>query len=282
MHKHLAALVALAVAFAGCSGGDDHAAVEDFTCPDGQVVPAETIEEADGHHDDGFNATSLCPEPPQLTVTGLPGSLPAFSKATFTWTAEPGAVQTPHSMLMSMRYATASVDESTLDAGSEATMDSYPTELLKKEHQDLPATFEGSLSFSTVQTVYLRAFALVKGEGYDERVMWSDEHTLVITPVNATGTVVTVTKSAGLAAGELTADDDSPALGDAVRLQNDDLVPLTLTLTSSPQGADACTLEADPRATSAASCLLVIPGQYTFTSDDLQPKSITLTVAQPA
>lgn len=271
----VALLMAATLAIAGCSGGDKHDEAADVTCPDGTVLTPEQVEEHEEHHDAGFNATDLCPIPPSVTLSGLPSSVQVYLKAPFTWEIDPGSVQHGHSMLMSVRYATASVPD------AEVSVEAYSKEVLKKEHQDLPKTFKGNMTFTTPGTVYVRAYAQVQGEGFNRIDVWSDEVVLNVTAVEPTGTVHTTTHGVG-PVGDLEPASLPAALGDALQFQNDDVVEHTLEMTSAPPGAEPCDLSAGARAASETSCLLTVPGSYTFAIQGATPaKSMSVTVAQP-
>ena len=274
MHKAFLALLLLgALAISGCNGDKKEADLEDVTCPDGTVVTSDQLEATDGHHEEGFDPMSLCPVPPKVTLTGVPTSVQAYGKAPFSWSVDPGSVLHGHSMLTSIRYSTAAV------ADAEASLETYAKEVIKKEHQDLPVTFKGNMTFNTPGKVYVRAYAQVQGEGYDRRDVWSPEVVLEVLPVAPTGVVQAI--SHPMLAGELSGPEGNLQLGDAVGFDNRDLLDHTLTLTSAPPGAAACTLAAAGQAVSSGTCVLTVPGSYEFVSDDAQPKSISVSVAVP-
>lgn len=272
----LAVLSLAALALAGCSGDDDaHTAFADFTCPDGAIITAAQQEADAQHHEATFDPASLCPVPPVVKLEGLPTTLGAFRNAPFTWVVDAGSVAHGHSMLTSIRYGTASVP-------APAAMTDYSTEVIKREHQDLPVTFKGNLTFTQAGTVYLRAYAQVQGENYARRDVWSQEITLQILPVEPTGTVHTVTHGAGLLLGEVTPSEPVDALlGDAVQFDNRDVVAHTLTQQSGPSGHDCAEITAAEQATSAT-CVLNVPGTYEWRTDGQQPKTVTIKVAVPA
>ncbi len=278
MHKGLlAALLMTVLALAGCSGGGDKDAdFEDVACPDGTVVTSEQIEAVPEHHDEGFDPATLCPVPPQVVLTGLPASVQVYGKAPFSWSVDPGSVTHGHSMITEIRFSTAHV------ADADASTTTYPKQVLKKEHQDLPVTFKGNMTFSTPGKVYVRAYAAVQGEGYDRRDVWGPEVVLDVLNVTPTGTVVPITHTAGAIAGSLEGPEGQLALGDAVSFQNDDLLEHTLSLVAAPPGAAACVLAAAMQAASSDTCVLTVPGSYEFETDDAQPKTVSVSVAMPA
>jgi hypothetical protein len=257
------------LALAGCTGGDSHAAAAPVTCPDGTVLTGEQVEAADGHHDDGFDAASLCPVAPSVRLNGLPTSLQAFLTAPFTWTLDNGTVAKAHSMLTSIRYSTSSVEDRDL-----TNVNKYPTELLKREHQDLPVTYQGNLSFAKAGTVYLRAYMEVAGKDY-----WSPEVVLNITPVPATGVVVDVTHAPGDFLGGLDVEEVTLDLGDALRLVNEDLTTRTLKFASGP--AAVPTISAGAQGASDP-VVFAVPGLYEFTTNDLQAQTLRVLVTLPA
>ena len=262
-----ATLLVAALALAGCSGGKEGPRFEDVTCPDGTILTSKDIEANESSGEDGFDPTSLCPVAPKVLLTGLPATLGAYRSASFTWVVDPGSVTKGHSMLTSIRFSETSVP-------APAAMDAYPTEVIKKEHQDLPVTFKGNLSFTQPGKVYVRAYAQVQGEGYDRRDVWSDEVPLEILPVAPTGVVHTVTHGPGPApVGALDTTDLDAKLGDALAFANEDLAPHTLTLTQGPPGAPAATLEADGQ------YVFVVPGSYSFETDDVQKQTLDVSVS---
>jgi plastocyanin len=275
MHKALlATLLAFAVALAGCSGGGGGHKADQVTCPDGTVLTAEQIEADERHHEAGFNATMLCPAAPKVTLSGLPATIQVYDSASFTWAVDPGSVAKPHSMLTSIRYSKTAVPD------AEATLEKYATEIIKKEHQDLPVTFKGNMTFNQPGKVYVRAYAQVKGEGFAQVEVWSPEVVLDVLPVNATGVVETITHALG-PVGELDPATLDLKLGDAIKFANEDLVDHELHLESGPPGAAACELVAPGQGESTDACVLSVPGTYEFeTTGDAQPKSITINVSK--
>lgn len=270
----LVALTLATMALAGCSGDDGHGGISDVTCPDGTVVTGAQIEADEHHHEDGFDVKSLCPVAPAVSFTGLPPSLQVYSSAAFEWAVDPGSVQHGHSMLTAIRYSLAPV------ADADATLETYSKEVLKKEHQDLPVAFRGNLTFNVPGKVYLRAYAQVQGTDFNRIEVWSHEVTLDVLPVQPTGNNTTVTHTLGpldpLDPAELTL-----GLGDGVVFKNDDLVTHTLTATSGPSGSVACELEADGQGGVSEACVFLVPGSYTFETDDVQAKTLKVSVPIP-
>jgi plastocyanin len=279
MHKALlGVLLAWSLALAGCSGGSDGHDVVDVTCPDGTVLTADEIEADEHHHEAGFNATKdLCPVAPKVTLSGLPDTIQVYDSAAFTWAVDAGSAAKGHSMLTSIRYAKASIPDADLVEGQ---MAKYPTEIIKKEHQDLPVTFKGNMTFNEAGKVYIRAYAQVQGEGLQRRDVWSAEVVLEVLPVNATGVIQTIRHGLG-PAGELDPASADLKLGDAIQFANDDLLEHSLNQVSAPAGAASCELSAGQMATSASTCVLTVPGTYEFeTTGDAMAKSVTINVSK--
>ncbi|MEK6975139.1 MAG: hypothetical protein AABY18_02205 [Candidatus Thermoplasmatota archaeon] len=280
MHKALlGAMLAWALALAGCSGGNDSHGSADVTCPNGTVLTAEEIEAHADHHADGFDAASLCPVAPKVVLSGLPATIPVYRSAPFTWVVDPGSVAHGHSMLTSIRYASVSVPDADLVEGQ---MTKYPTEITntKKEHQSLPVTFKGNMTFNQAGKVYLRAYAQVQGDGFPRIDVWSAEVVLDVLPVVPTDVVHEVTHATG-PLGELDPEALDADLGDAVKFVNSDLIEHKLTLLSGPPGSEACELTAAGGGESATTCVFLVPGPYTFETDDVQAKSMTINVRLP-
>jgi hypothetical protein len=278
MQKVLLVSVVWALALAGCSGGDGDHKVADVTCPDGTVVTSEQIEAGEGHHEAGFDPMTLCPVPPSVTLSGLPATIQVYRSAAFTWVVDPGSITAGHSMLTSIRYAKASIPDAELTEGQ---MTKYPTEIIKKEHQNLPVTFKGNMTFNQPGKVYVRAYAQVQGEGAPRRDVWSPEVVLEVLPVLPTGVVQSVTHALG-PVGELDPKTVDLQLGDAVKFVNEDFLDHTLELVSAPPGAEPCELAAGMQGGESATCVLIAPGQYEFVTDDAPTtKSLTVNVAQP-
>ena len=277
MHKALLALAVLSVSLAGC-GDKGEKAPDPVTCPDGTILTSEQIEAFPDHHDAGFNATSHCPVAPSVTFTGLPASLQSFATAMFHWTVDNGSVPEGHSMLTAIRYGDRSVPDRDL-----TNVAKYPTELIKKEHQSLPVSFMGNLSFAKVGKVYLRAYAQVQGQGYERQEFWSPEVVLEVTPVQPTGLVVDFTHKAGNAAGSIDPPSQDLSLGDGVRLVNEDLVEHTCKANQAPVAVPALHAAASTgTATASDTVVLDVPGTYVYTCDDLvMPKGFSVNVRLP-
>jgi hypothetical protein len=259
----LAWAVLAALALAGC--GDKHDAVQPVTCPDGTVLSPEDIEALPDHHGEAFNATDHCPVAPSVSLSGVPATLRVFQPGPFSWTLDNGTAHHAHSMLTSIRYGSASVPDADLTAVTK-----YPNELIKREHQDLPITYRGNLTFNQVGTVYLRAYMEVAGDDY-----WSPEVTIEVTPVVPTGVVhdITIPPGAGIAG------DPSPAesivqLGDAIRVVNEDLQPRKCTRSSGP----AETEPVGDGEGASESIVMVVPGVYEFSCDTVQGTGFKVTV----
>lgn len=271
----LSMLALVTLALAGCSGGSDHQGLDDVACPDGTLVKGSDLEDLDGHHDADFDATEACPTPPQVTLSGLPATLQVYGTSSFNWTVDPGSVAHGHSMLTAIRYSMTSVPDAS------ASLDNYSKEAVKKEHQDLPVALRGNLTFNVPGMIYLRAYAQVQGDGYERRDVWSPEVALEILPVQPTGVTHTVTHAMG-PLGELDPNSLTIDLGDAVVFENADLVEHTLTADGGPAGSVACSMTAAGNNGVSDPCIFVVPGSYSYTSDDVQSKRLTVNVRLPS
>lgn len=275
MHKGLAAaLIMTALALAGCSGGKEGARFQDVACPGGVTLTADDIEAAEGSGADGFDPATLCPVPPAVLLTGVPATVQVYGEAPFSWAIDPGSVNRGHSMITEIRYSDKPIPD------GEASITTYSKSVIKKEHQDLPVTFKGNMTFTTVGKVYVRAYAAVQGENpngtkFDRRDVWGPEIVLDVLPVQPTGTLATITHALGPL--DPLEGPTSANLGDAVSFDNQDLVEHTLTLGARPSGVADCVLTASG-GPSADTCLLTAPGSYTFETDDVDPKTFLLSV----
>lgn len=273
MQKLLPILALVALTTSGCFGGSggDHKGVGDVTCPNGAKLTSKQVENMPGHHDAGFNATSACPKPPSVSLTGLPAQLPAYGSANFTWTIDNGSYTHGHSMLASLRWSLTSIPDSELTA-----MENYPEELAKKQHQDVPAKFEGKLQFTAPGTVYLRAYAEIQGDGLPAAKYWSAEVPLVVQPVAPTGEVVDIVNTFPSIGGNL--PDVNMTLGDAARLDNKDVQARKCTSTDDgapPEIAAPANAVGEP-------VVFTTPGTFAYSCEGLQARSVTIRVAVPA
>jgi hypothetical protein len=287
--RTFAVTMLVAMALAGCSGGGGGGDDGPITCPDGRVVEPEEHAHEDGMEHNGSDhdesegiAADPCFIEPTVTLEGLPADLPAFARDTFTWTIDNGTVPAGHSMLTSFRYANESADESML-----AGPDSWGTELVKFEHNNLPVSFDGTIFFSTAGTYYLRAYAEVRGTGYSSNDFWSEEFMLNVTPVLPTGVVVEITHGPGpfvvdsLPAGELSQTEADLALGDAVQFHNEHLQARDYALAGPACPVSALEIPAGSPgdAGSSEQLLFIRPGSCTVETDDGQ--AIEIRVAEP-
>ncbi|MEA3136783.1 MAG: hypothetical protein QOJ26_1330 [Thermoplasmata archaeon] len=263
MSKALLAIVALtALAFAGCSGDGDHE-LEPVTCPDGTVLTAEDLEAFPDHHEAGFNATAHCPVKPSVSLLGVPASIGSFKPGAFSWTLDNGTVPHAHSMLTSIRYSTASIPDSGL-----TSIKAYPNELIKREHQNLPITYKGNMTFSKVGKVYLRAYMEVSGVDY-----WSPEVAIDVLPVTPTGKVqeFTIPPGAGVA-GDVTPGEAVLVLGDGITVVDNDPDPRGHTCSRKSGPA-----ETDPLV-DGNTVVLIVPGTYEYECTTLQPTTFKVIV----
>jgi plastocyanin len=260
----LSSVVLVALALAGC-GDDGHETVQPVTCPDGTVLSSQAIEDHPDHHAEGFDPATGCPVKPSVTLSGVPASLQAFEPGAFSWTLDNGSMGHAHSMLTSIRYGEASVPDADLTAVTK-----YPAELIKREHQDLPITYNGNMTFTKVGTVYLRAYMEVAGQDY-----WSPEIVLEVTPVAPTGTVVDFTQGMGDFASPVAPTEQVVVLGDAIRLVNADLREHTCTWTSGPVQVGPLVAPANGE---SEAIVMEVPGTYEFECDDLQSNGFKVIV----
>ncbi len=262
VQKLLAVATLFTLLLSGCSkkGGDAHE--DTFTCPDGQVI---NLADVAGHHDAGFDANASCPEPPSVRLLGIPASLGAYKSTSFSWELDNGSLVGAHSMLTSIRYRTSAANASSL-AGPET----FGQELLKKEHNNLPVTFLGNLTFTVPGTFYLRAYAEVNYKDY-----WSAETRLNVTPVTASGAVHQFVHSPGDFLGETTPAEKDILLGDTVTFKNDDVKDHVFTFLSGPATVPAVTV---PAQMTSAEILLTVPGVYELETDDVQKQALKITV----
>ncbi len=269
-----AVVLAGAIALAGCTGADDHSHGEAFACDDGTIINPGNFT---SHHNESFDPASECPAPAEeplpatVRIEGLPGASLAYSPVSFRWVLQTDEANA-HAMLTEVRANRVSIADDLLEGP-----ETFGVSLAKKEHQNFEdgTGYDGEWRPTEPGTYFLRAYAEVFG-----RHVWSAEHAVVVDPVEATGNTVTVTISAGgplLAATEPT--DAEAVLGDALVFQNDDLADHTFAWTAGPVDLPAFTV-AGGAATEPL--LLLVPGTYTYESDDLQPVTGTVTVAPPA
>jgi len=258
MRALLATLTLAALVLAGCS--DDHSALDPVTCPDGSVVD---VENATGHHDHGFDPATACPDPATVTLEGV------YASAAFSWTVDPGAKGSGHAMRTSVHASTSPVSDRDLAADPAAA----GTQLALREHQDVPATFRGNLTFQQPGTYYVRAYAEVDG-----KPVWSNATVVNVTAVMATGTEVVVTKAVGGPLGDFTPATVTLELGDALVLRNDDVLEHTFTIQGPNNGSVTVA-----RMASSDPIVFDVPGTYSVTTDDVQqPKTVQVTVKAPA
>lgn len=274
VQKLLPILALVALTTSGCFGGSggDHTGVGDATCPNGSKLTSKQIEGMPGHHDAGFNATSACPKPPSVSLTGLPAQLPAYGSANFTWILDNGSYTHGHSMLASLRWSMASIPDSELTA-----MENYPEELAKQQHKDVPAKFEGKLQFTAPGTVYLRAYAEIQGDGLPAAKYWSAEVPLDVQPVAPTGEIADILYTFPPLAA---LPDVNITLGDAVRLDNDDPAQ-GHTCSSDDDGTPEADIEA-PMGGAGTPVVFTQPGTFQYNCNGVQARSVTIRVAVPA
>jgi hypothetical protein len=229
------------------------------TCPDGTVLTPAEIEAMPDHHEAAFNATAHCPVKPTVTLIGLPTSIQVFKAGAFTFKMDAGTYTPAHSMLTSIRYNTRPIPDSDL-----TNVNKYPYELVKKEHQNLPATFDGTATFTTAGKVYVRAYMEQGGNDY-----WSAEYPIDVKPVTPSGKVVDVTIGTD---GTASPDMVQVVLGDAVRIVNNYPVEDKCSRTSGPAAtADFDAAGGLPSPTNSDPIVFVVPLVYEYLCND-QPQ----------
>ncbi len=163
------ALVVLATALAGCS--------------DDTKAPVDPATECDGIYADDVCTPHV---EPRITVSGLPPSIGAYSTVAFEWSIDNGTRGTASEPVHSMDSRILVSNE----AGTVSNMtgpDEWGMELAREQHQNLPGSFEASLSWETMEMLYLRGYMLIEGEN-----VWTDLGTINITAVEPTGKVAVV------------------------------------------------------------------------------------------
>jgi hypothetical protein len=263
----LAAALALTFALAGCTSddaGDEHVH-NHVTCHDGTEV------EVPANHTGPPEAACPPMRAPTVNVTQAPASVRIFAAASFAWVVDPGDhKRDAHSMLTSLRVATASAQDAAL-----AGPDSFGTEVAKREHQNLPTTATASHTFTVPGTYFVRAYAEVQAHGMDAKDYWSPEVTVVVEDVLPTGNNTVVTHGVGNVAGKLTPDNVTLGLGDGIVLKNDDLTDHVFTPQACAQSIAAVTV---PRQSSSQPIVFKAPGTCTFKTDDVQALTLVVNV----
>jgi len=266
MHKVLVVALLAMVAFAGCSGKKDTGPAA-VTCPDGSTLTPAQIKAFPDYAKPGFNATTHCPVKPHVEIVGIPTSLQVFKEGLFRVDLNAGTYQPQHSMLLSVRWYDRSIADQDL-----TNMNKYPNELVKKEHQNLPISYNLTFSFQKVGTYYIRAYMEQGGNDY-----WSKEQKISITPVVPTGKVVEVDIGAD---GTATPDAVSIVLGDAVQIKNSFPLDETCSAASGPgPGGDLKAAGGVPSATMSSPVVFVFPGVFQYQCNDPQNHGFKVNVA---
>ncbi len=263
------ALLLVTAFLAGCTD-DPHTHGEAFTCPDGTVLQPGNFTD---HHNETFDLSVQCPvteevPPASAAVVDLPATTTTFRPLNFGWVLDTPEDEA-HAMLTEVRVSSTSADTQDL-AGPET----FGTTVTKKEHQNFESgkRYDAEWTPNEPGTFYLRAYAEVFGSD-----IWSPEVAIEVNPVEPTGTTITITITEG---GPLLAGADpsevEATLGDAIVFQNDDLFAHSFTWTTAPMGlqdfAVAAGASSDP-------FILLVPGSYQYTSDDMQPVRGSINVA---
>lgn len=266
-----------ALLMAGCASKTETTVEsETFTCPDGTVVDLDNFP---NHHDADFNATrDACPQPaPPTIVVSVPTTLAAYAQGEVLWSLSGGDYTGAHSMYNTVRLSNVSVSDAAMGALAKP-QDYGQQELGTMEHQNLPAgPFNATFSVATPGMYYVRGVARILADGLPEKIYYTPEVMLNITPVVLTGVTATVTHGAGNTAGGITPASTTIALGDAVIFKNDDITTHVFSLQSGPKGATFEDLSVGMRSESDP-VPFVVPGSYTFKTDDVQAVTFTIDV----
>lgn len=264
MRTLLAVAAAAFFVLAGCTKADDTVQV---TCPTSHAHAA-----GDDHDDMAEHPIpSGCPVPvlaPIVTLSGAPAMLTAYHYGMFNWSLDNRTTAHAHSMLTEVHISSTSVPQAEL-AGPE----SYGTlvEDAKRQHQDHPKRFQGIVSVAEPGTYYLRAYAEYQGKH-----LWSDELTIMVHPVTATGEVHTLEHTAGGPTGEF-GPDLTAALGDEFQIKNSDQIEHTFHI-GAPINQDVTV----PAGGTSATFLLFMPNAYSVSTvelvDQIPNKTVTINV----
>ncbi len=201
-------LALLATALSGCSDDGDK--------------PVDPALDCDGIFADGMCSPHI---EPKIVVMDLPESFGAYSTVSFTWSLDNGTRGTDSVPVHSMDSRILVSNE----AGTVSNMtgpDDWGMEVAREQHQNLPGTFEGSISWDAVETIYLRGYMLIDGVN-----TWTDLGTVDVTAPEPTGQVVLVTVG-----GPPAALDNSAAgmtVGDGFQIKNDQAYDYTAVFTCS-------------------------------------------------
>lgn len=277
----VAALLAVALlALAGCSG---KSGPDPYTCKKtGQVIDLSKVA---GSGKKGFDPESACPAPmpPSVAFTKLPASMTVYYPATAGWSVSPGNYTMGHSMLTQIRWSHHPIAVAQL-----TKPDDYGTMVAQFAHQDLPQVFSGKLSFTVAGTYYLRAYAQVRGEGLPDTDFWSPEVQLVVAPITANGTAITLTHDVGTGVGgtvgKFGPTQVSAKLGDTLVIVNKDVQALKVTFTGACKIADISVPAATAGGANGQSdpILMNVPGSCNVVSNDpAGQQQASVSVAQP-
>lgn len=249
----VASALLTATFLAGCADEEPHAHGVLLTCDDGTVVDAANYTE---HHDANFTLADQCPMPPPPAITvslSLANASPyTFEPVAATWDITP-LLPEGHSMLTELRVAT------TPGEGLGGP-DSFGEAVVKHEHQNTPASFEGEWIPAAPGTYYLRAYAENQGTHF-----WSEPVEAIVQPVEPTGVVHTITVSLGGPTASLDPASLQMTVGDAVVWKNEDVVARQFVSTSGPAEFDSGEIARDA---ASEAIVLLAPGLYQYASQD--------------
>ena len=213
---------------------------------------------------------SGCPVflPPRVVLSGVPANVTAYHYYIFSWSLENRSVAHAHSMLSEVHISPVSVPDNKL-AGPETfgTM----IEDAKRQHQDLPKTFQGLIHETVPGMYYIRAYAEINGVH-----TWSPEVMLMVDPVTATSKTHTLEYTQGGPLG-MFGDDVTAALGDQFVIHNADVLPHDFHI-GLPIDKDVTV----PASETSEAFLLFMPNSYDIqTNDMVQASTQRVTVSVP-
>lgn len=250
------ALVVLSVSLAGCSDGGGE-----------KEDPASLC---DGIYEDGACTPHV---EPRVVVEGLPDSFSAYSKATFTWRLDNGTRGTPEAPVHSMDSRIL-VDTESATVTNTTGPDDWGVEVAREQHQNLPGSFEASLTWDEPATLYLKGYMLIGGEN-----VWTDLGTVDVSPVQPTGNQTAIVIEQGPPPA-LNNTDVSITVGDHVEFVNESPVDYTAVITCGEVEWDPVAVGMD---TSVATPAFLVPGSCDYTlysalgDNSVEPDPLALT-----
>ncbi len=194
-------------------------------CSDDGGETVDPAAECDGIYDAATGACAPHVEP-SVVVEDLPDSMGAYSTVAFTWRLDNGTRGMGAAPVHSMDSRIVASTDSARPTNATGP-DDWGVEVAREQHQNLPGSFEGSLTWDEVGTVYLQGYMLIEGEN-----VWTDLGSIEVTEAQPTGDTTTV----NVTAGPPPAVDVSQAglvVGDALVFDNQGPVDYTAVFTCS-------------------------------------------------